>query len=79
MASSSAPLQEWLVIIPDHTGALDKRLAVRPKHIEGLKADREDMWLWGGMLLYLWNTLFGRNSHLQLHPMSSDFELPGKY
>jgi hypothetical protein len=50
MASSTgAPLQEWLVIVPDHAGALQKRIASRPKHLEGLKADREDMWLWGGM------------------------------
>lgn len=46
MASST--LQEWLVIVPDHTGALEKRLAARPKHIDGLKADAEDFWLWGG-------------------------------
>lgn len=49
MASTSASLQEWLVIIPDHQGALDKRIAARPKHLEGLKSDRDDMWLWGGM------------------------------
>ena len=49
MASSTAPLQEWLVIMPDFTGALDKRMAARPKHLEGLKSDRDDMWLWGGM------------------------------
>ncbi|KAF2833412.1 hypothetical protein CC86DRAFT_376585 [Ophiobolus disseminans] len=51
MASTTSPLPEWLVIIPDYVGALDKRLAVRPKHIEGLKADREDFWLWGGAML----------------------------
>ncbi|KAH8701488.1 hypothetical protein GQ44DRAFT_778610 [Phaeosphaeriaceae sp. PMI808] len=51
MASSTAPLQEWLVIIPDHVGALDKRLAVRNDHLAGLKGDREDMWLWGGAML----------------------------
>jgi uncharacterized protein YciI len=34
--------------MPDYVGALDKRLAARPKHLEGLKSDREDMWLWGG-------------------------------
>ncbi|KAH7355596.1 hypothetical protein BKA66DRAFT_446431 [Pyrenochaeta sp. MPI-SDFR-AT-0127] len=51
MASASAPLQEWLVILPDHVGALDKRLAVRGEHLEGLKADRDDFWLWGGAML----------------------------
>jgi uncharacterized protein YciI len=49
MASSTASLQEWLVIVPDHTESLQKRLASRPKHLEGMKSDREDMWLWGGM------------------------------
>ncbi|KAF2441859.1 hypothetical protein P171DRAFT_488293 [Karstenula rhodostoma CBS 690.94] len=51
MASSTAPLQEWLVIAPDFEGALEKRLAVRPEHISGLKADAEDFWLWGGAML----------------------------
>ncbi|KAF1922043.1 hypothetical protein BDU57DRAFT_554021 [Ampelomyces quisqualis] len=51
MASGAAPLQEWLVIMPDHAGALDKRLAARPTHLEGLKRDRDDMWLWGGAML----------------------------
>lgn len=50
MASTSAPLQEWLVIVPDHVGAINKRIEARPQHLEGLKADREDMWLWGGEL-----------------------------
>lgn len=49
-SSTTAPLQEWLVIIQDHPGALSKRIEVRGKHLEGLKADREDMWLWGGTL-----------------------------
>jgi len=31
--TSSAPLYEWLVHIPDFPGALDKRLAVRPEHL----------------------------------------------
>ncbi|CAE7193574.1 hypothetical protein PTNB85_06211 [Pyrenophora teres f. teres] len=50
-STSAAPLQEWLVIVPDHSGALQKRLAARPKHVAGLKADRDDMWLWGGAML----------------------------
>ncbi|KAH6639388.1 hypothetical protein C7974DRAFT_410362 [Boeremia exigua] len=51
MASSTAPLQEWLVIIPDHAGALHKRIAVRPDHLGGLKKDDESFWLWGGAML----------------------------
>ncbi|CAI6338284.1 unnamed protein product [Periconia digitata] len=55
MASSSnsaaAPLQEWLVIAPDHKGALEKRLSARPQHLEGLKADHEKFWLFGGAML----------------------------
>ncbi|KAI4681856.1 uncharacterized protein J4E84_007453 [Alternaria hordeiaustralica] len=50
-SSTNAPLQEWLIIVPDHKDALQKRIASRPKHLEGLKADREDMWLWGGAML----------------------------
>ncbi|KAJ4333833.1 hypothetical protein N0V87_007309 [Didymella glomerata] len=51
MASSSAPLQEWLVIIPDHEGALQKRIGVREQHLAGLKKDDEKFWLWGGAML----------------------------
>ncbi|KAJ4357924.1 uncharacterized protein N0V89_002501 [Didymosphaeria variabile] len=51
MASSTAPLQEWLVIAPDFEGVLNKRLAVRNEHLGGLKADPEDFWLWGGAML----------------------------
>jgi hypothetical protein len=51
MASTSAPLQEWLVIVPDHEGALQKRIAVRQDHLGGLKKDDESFWLWGGMWL----------------------------
>jgi len=48
MASTSAPPQEWLVIIPDHEGALQKRISVREQHLGGLKKDDEGFWLWGG-------------------------------
>jgi len=51
MASKSTPLQEWLVIAPDYPGALEKRLAVRPNHMSGLKEDPETFWLFGGTLL----------------------------
>ncbi|KAK7190815.1 hypothetical protein DPSP01_007915 [Paraphaeosphaeria sporulosa] len=51
MASSAAPLQEWLVIAPDFEGALEKRLAVRGEHLAGLKKDDESFWLWGGAML----------------------------
>src|SRR2546423_10794585 len=32
----TAKKNEYLVIIPDHANSLQKRLAVRPKHFEGL-------------------------------------------
>lgn len=48
MASSSAPLQEWLVIAPDFPNSMDKRLSVRQQHLGGLKEDPETFWLWGG-------------------------------
>ena len=35
--SSSTPTNEWLVHIPDHPNALDKRLAVRQTHLSNLK------------------------------------------
>jgi uncharacterized protein len=35
--ASAAPTKEWLVHIPDHPNALEKRLAVRPKHLADLK------------------------------------------
>ena len=53
MASNSAPLQEWLVIVPDHEGALQKRIAVRQEHLGGLKKDDDSFWLWGGMCAFL--------------------------
>lgn len=53
MATSSAPLQEWLVIVPDHDGALQKRIAVRQEHLGGLKKDPENFWLWGGTFFHL--------------------------
>ncbi|KAF2479879.1 YCII-related domain protein [Neohortaea acidophila] len=28
---------EWLVLLPDFEGALDKRMEVRPKHLEAIK------------------------------------------
>ncbi|OAL32796.1 hypothetical protein AYO20_07753 [Fonsecaea nubica] len=36
MSSSAIPTNEWLVIVPDHPNALDKRLAVRPQHLSAL-------------------------------------------
>ncbi|KAF2872547.1 hypothetical protein BDV95DRAFT_606148 [Massariosphaeria phaeospora] len=52
MASdAAAPIVEWLIIAPDHQGALQKRLGVRNDHLAGLKADPEEFWLWGGAML----------------------------
>ncbi|TLS31116.1 hypothetical protein PpBr36_03028 [Pyricularia pennisetigena] len=43
---------EWLVVIPDLPGVLDQRLAVRPKHFEGMKPFVESgQWKMGGALL----------------------------
>ena len=36
MSSTSATKNEYLVILPDHANSLQKRLAVRPKHLEKL-------------------------------------------
>ncbi|KAG9245051.1 hypothetical protein BJ878DRAFT_420053 [Calycina marina] len=53
MATPAATTKfEWMVIIPDHGGMLDKRMAVRSKHFEGLTANRENgFWKMGGALL----------------------------
>ena len=37
MATSAVPKNEWLVLIPDKPNALSTRLAVRDKHLAGLK------------------------------------------
>ncbi|KAK4610071.1 Derivative of benzaldehyde biosynthesis cluster protein C [Fulvia fulva] len=29
--------QEWIVILPDYPGALEKRMEVRPQHLEAIK------------------------------------------
>ncbi|KAH8592715.1 hypothetical protein B0O99DRAFT_516917 [Bisporella sp. PMI_857] len=51
MASSTGKF-EWLVIIPDHGGVLDKRMAVRPKHFDGLQAGLDSgFWKMGGAIL----------------------------
>ncbi|KAJ9606667.1 hypothetical protein H2200_008675 [Cladophialophora chaetospira] len=40
---------DWIVLIPDHENALEKRLKARPSHLEGLKPRIEsDMWVMGG-------------------------------
>jgi hypothetical protein len=50
-SSATTPLQEWLVIIPDYEGALQKRLQVRADHLGNMKKDPEGFWLWGGELV----------------------------
>ncbi|PSS27133.1 hypothetical protein M430DRAFT_94211, partial [Amorphotheca resinae ATCC 22711] len=43
---------EWLVIMPDVPGTIDKRIEVRPQHFEGLKpAIDSGFWRMGGALL----------------------------
>ncbi|OAA60220.1 Dimeric alpha-beta barrel [Niveomyces insectorum RCEF 264] len=43
---------DWLVIIPDHEGALPKRMASRPTHLEGLAARvQSGAWTMGGATL----------------------------
>ncbi|CAG8982391.1 hypothetical protein HYALB_00007513 [Hymenoscyphus albidus] len=53
MASSTpAGKFEWLVILPDHEGLLEKRMEVRPTHFAGLKAGVESgFWKMGGAFL----------------------------
>ncbi|KAE8452991.1 hypothetical protein EG329_012178 [Mollisiaceae sp. DMI_Dod_QoI] len=43
---------EWMVIIPDIPGRLEKRMEIRPKHFEGLKSAMEKgSFKMGGALL----------------------------
>ncbi|KAN0108090.1 hypothetical protein V8E51_007832 [Hyaloscypha variabilis] len=52
MASTAAEKFEWLVVVPDHPGALAQRLEVRPKHFEGLAPNKENgFWQMGGAIL----------------------------
>lgn len=38
MATAAAGKKlEWLIILPDHEGVIEKRLEVRAKHLEGVK------------------------------------------
>ena len=39
--STTTTKNEYIVILPDHAKSLSKRLAVRPAHFAGLKADVE--------------------------------------
>ncbi|KAK8180585.1 hypothetical protein HDK77DRAFT_383700 [Phyllosticta capitalensis] len=53
MASASeTPKCEWLVILPDRPGVLEKRVQVRESHLAALgSAYPADFWLVGGALL----------------------------
>ncbi|KAF2759478.1 hypothetical protein EJ05DRAFT_299341 [Pseudovirgaria hyperparasitica] len=49
MASASSKC-EWLVIVPDFEGALQKRLEVRQKHLGGITPE-PDFWIMGGAFM----------------------------
>ncbi|KAH0263619.1 hypothetical protein KCU90_g18562, partial [Aureobasidium melanogenum] len=43
---------EWMVILPDNVGALDKRMAVREQHLSNIKPDAASgFWVMGGAML----------------------------
>ncbi|KEQ75034.1 YCII-related domain protein [Aureobasidium namibiae CBS 147.97] len=43
---------EWMVILPDNVGALDKRMAVREQHLAAVKPNAESgFWVLGGAML----------------------------
>jgi hypothetical protein len=60
MSSTAPKLQEWLIIAPDFPNGLEKRLAVRPQHMAGLKEDPEEFWLWGGTSTVLFTCIWIR-------------------
>ncbi|WPG98721.1 Hypothetical protein R9X50_00151500 [Acrodontium crateriforme] len=44
--------QEWMVILPDHAGVLEKRMKVRPDHLSNLKPNVENgFFVFGGARL----------------------------
>ncbi|MCJ1468312.1 hypothetical protein MMC07_006940 [Pseudocyphellaria aurata] len=50
--TGTKPKYEWLVILPDYEGVLDKRLEVRRNHIQGLEAlVKKGFWTFGGATL----------------------------
>ncbi|EXK29545.1 hypothetical protein FOXG_11882 [Fusarium oxysporum f. sp. lycopersici 4287] len=43
---------DWIVLIPDHKGALAKRIAARPDHLKGIASRIESgVWIMGGPTL----------------------------
>ncbi|TPX12332.1 uncharacterized protein E0L32_006979 [Thyridium curvatum] len=43
---------DWIVLIPDHEGALEKRMAARPAHLDGLSPRvKSGKWTMGGATL----------------------------
>ncbi|KAM5343947.1 hypothetical protein ACJ41O_012484 [Fusarium nematophilum] len=42
---------EWLIRIPDFQDAKDRRATVFPQHIERMKSDPVDFWVFGGATL----------------------------
>ncbi|KAI4853673.1 hypothetical protein E4T44_00688 [Aureobasidium sp. EXF-8845] len=47
-----SPKYEWMVILPDNVGALDKRMAVREQHLSAIKPAAESgFWVLGGAML----------------------------
>ncbi|KIW83628.1 hypothetical protein Z517_02874 [Fonsecaea pedrosoi CBS 271.37] len=48
----ASPKVDWLVLIPDNEGALEKRLKARPEHMDGLKPRVDSgAWVLGGATL----------------------------
>ncbi|KAL9058064.1 MAG: hypothetical protein Q9162_001926 [Coniocarpon cinnabarinum] len=54
MATAQVSKKEWIVILPDNMGMLQKRMEVRPKHLEVMKPEiksPEGRWSFGGATL----------------------------
>ncbi|KIX04663.1 uncharacterized protein Z518_05533 [Rhinocladiella mackenziei CBS 650.93] len=68
--SSSVPSYEWLVHIPDFPGALEKRLAARPKHLSGLKPAID-----GGIVVFGGATLSKQPAEGETPDMTGSFIL----
>ncbi|KAK5660069.1 hypothetical protein OQA88_13538 [Cercophora sp. LCS_1] len=52
MSSSTGRKYEWLVVVPDFEGVLDKRIEARPLHFAGLKPNIDSgLFQMGGAIL----------------------------
>ncbi|KAJ3515062.1 hypothetical protein NM208_g15008 [Fusarium decemcellulare] len=50
-STSETEKSEWLVYVPDLPDAQERRTAVFPQHVQRMKSDPQDFWVFGGATL----------------------------